>query len=242
MTDTDRAPRWIEYRRIDDLPEAMVNPRLHGDDVLDASLDRFGFTEPPLIDERTGRLVAGHGRKSMALRAEAEAIEDGSKPPNGILVDPSDGRWLLPIVRGWASKDDDEALAYLLAANRTTEIGGWSMPELNTSLWALRDGPGLDGIGYTPADVDLILASLAPPGIPTNPADEWGDDMPEFEQGSKESVCRITVHFMSWEDRDAFFKLIERAPAKALYWPEHDGHVGVDGTRVHVIAEDATGG
>lgn len=168
MSDTEKAPRWIEYVRVEDLPDALVNPKAHDDEFLDESLERFGFTEPGLLDERTGRLIAGHGRKATLLRAEAEwgelaAASDGDPGPppvpDGILLDPS-GLWLAPIVRGWASKDDDEALAYLVASNAIGPAGGWVIPTLADVFSTLQVGAGLYGVGFTGPDIDDIMASL----------------------------------------------------------------------------------
>jgi hypothetical protein len=156
--------RRIEYLPVADLVDDPRNPKVHADDVLDASLERFGYTAPIEIDERTGRLISGHGRKAMLLRAEAA----GEPVPDGIEVGP-DGRWQAPVVRGWASRDDDEALAYLVASNRTVEAGGWVVPELAGILASLYEGPGLSGTGYIPIDLEALLAEVRPQFDPEDP-------------------------------------------------------------------------
>jgi ParB-like chromosome segregation protein Spo0J len=60
--------RWIDYVPLDEIAEAHRNPKLHDRRGIRASVTRFGFVEPITIDERTGRLVAGHGRLEQ-LRA-----------------------------------------------------------------------------------------------------------------------------------------------------------------------------
>jgi ParB-like chromosome segregation protein Spo0J len=57
---------------------------------------RYGVVEPPVLDERTGRLVAGHGR----LEAFAEARAVGLDAPEGVRVN-AKGEWLVPVIRGW---------------------------------------------------------------------------------------------------------------------------------------------
>lgn len=101
-----RMERRIEYMRLDSIMGAEANPKLHAEDALDQSITRFGAAEVPLLDERTGRLVAGHGRIDAFRRLAAS----GAAAPNGVRVDP-DGAWQVPIVRGWASKDDAEGKA-----------------------------------------------------------------------------------------------------------------------------------
>lgn len=106
-----------------------------------------------MVDERTGFLIAGHGRLERLL-AQRDA---GDPAPDGVVVR-EDGVWLVPVVRGWASKDDDEALAYLVASNQTSIAGGWNTDVLTDLLVELAEGPGLDGVGFTPEDVDDLVA------------------------------------------------------------------------------------
>lgn len=173
------ATRSLEYVTLQDIVPATRNPKGHALDELAASIDRFGFMEPLLMDERTGRLVGGHGR--LETLADAEAA--GLAMPDGIAL--VGGRWAVPVTRGWASADDMEAQAALIALNRLVERGGWDNTDLSTMLAELRDGPGLDGVGYSAHDLDVLLAQLAPeedetPGVasiqpPRNPKTKRGD-------------------------------------------------------------------
>ena len=147
--------RRVEFMRVDDLVPALRNPRAHDIDALRQSVARFGFVAVPIIDERTGRLVAGHGRVQL-LRVDQDA---GKPAPEGILTD-ADGKWGVPVARGWASADDTEADAYLVADNRLTEIAGWDTEALVNSLQELLEGAGLTGVGYLPDDVDDLYAKL----------------------------------------------------------------------------------
>jgi hypothetical protein len=154
--------RHLTYMRVDELPPAPKNPKGHSLDEIEASMDRFGFIEPVLLDERTGKLVGGHGR----LEALGQRWGRGDAPPAGVVVD-GDGTWLVPVVRGWSSADDREAEAALVALNQLTTKGGWADPAgLHDILDGLRHGPGLDGVGFTPVDVDSLLASIRPPEPP----------------------------------------------------------------------------
>lgn len=140
--------RWTEYLPLDDLIPAPVNPKRHAVDVLDESMGRHGYIEPVVLDERTGRLIGGHGRvETLTARRDA-----GEAPPDGVTVDP-DGRWLVPVARGWASASDLDADAALVTLNRSTELGGWDLPELGALLGTVVEGPGLAGVGYTPDEV-----------------------------------------------------------------------------------------
>lgn len=151
------AERYIEYMPLEVLQRAPRNPKDHDKPAISASLKRFGYVESITLDERTGRLVAGHGRLDELELAASEAEE----PPEGITVD-GDGQWLVPVQRGWSSKDDVEAEAYVVASNAIGE-GLWHRSQLADVLKDLQAGPGLDGVGYDAAKLDELLASLQPP-------------------------------------------------------------------------------
>jgi hypothetical protein len=152
--DTPPPKRWLEYMPITELVPATRNPKDHDLDQIQASMARFGYTEPVIIDERTGKLVSGHGRcESLRLLHDA-----GGPPPDGIEVIADD--WLVPVNRGWASKDDVEAGAYLLAANRLVELGGWNEATLLESLQELVEGDAILGTGFDMEDVEAIQRKL----------------------------------------------------------------------------------
>jgi ParB-like chromosome segregation protein Spo0J len=149
MTTSD--PRWIEYVPLDEVQPAQRNPKQHDHESLGQSFNRFGYVEPIVLDERTGRLVVGHGRLDQLRMLRRRKPSD---VPPGI----KDG-WLVPIVRGWASADDNEADAYLVASNRLVETGGWDERQLVELLGDVRESEmGLLGTGY---DDDSLLDMLA---------------------------------------------------------------------------------
>lgn len=144
--------RTLAYMPLDELVPADVNPKRHDLTALQASMKRFGYTEPIILDERTGKLVAGHGR----VEATAALRDSGAEPPDGVRVDGA--QWLVPVVT-WESANDDEAAAYIIAANRITEIGGWHNPDLAPMLATIQASDlGLDGVGYSGDDVALLLS------------------------------------------------------------------------------------
>lgn len=112
-----------ELVALDDLVAHPRNPKAHALDQLVASIERFGFIEPMVRDERTGFLLAGHGRTEALRRLRAE----GKPAPRGVdVISTAAGlAWAVPVVHGFATKDDAEALAFLVAANQLTTLGGW---------------------------------------------------------------------------------------------------------------------
>src|SRR5687767_4858173 len=90
----------VQYFPLSSLKPAKRNPKKHEIDTVLASMGRFGYVAPMILDERTGRLVAGHGRLESLKKAKAE----GKKPPTRIRV--KNGDWLVPVVRGVSFADD----------------------------------------------------------------------------------------------------------------------------------------
>lgn len=153
MTDTKQPARWVEALPLSEIQRASRNAKLHDQAGITASVERFGFAELPLLDERTGRLVAGHGR----IEALTKLAKSGAPTPAGVERSP-DGEWLVPVLRGWASGDDAEAEAYGVGSNQLAMNGGWDQTQLTriindlaTADMALAQVTGLG------ADLDALL-------------------------------------------------------------------------------------
>lgn len=158
----------IEYLPLDQLARWPGNPKDHADDAIAASISRFGFRDPLAIDETTGRLIAGHGRLTALERAHAA----GSPAPQFVQVRP-DGMWLIPVTRGGSFADEAEASAYLVAHNRTSELGGWDEGLLAEFLKPLDD----DLRSLTGFDLDAFLRETprVPDTLPTAPSEFLND-------------------------------------------------------------------
>jgi hypothetical protein len=117
-------PIHIVYMALSELLRAPRNPKSHDIDVIHQSLDRFGYVEPIARNERTGRIVAGHGRLDTLQQKKAL----GERPPARVVE--REGEWFVPVLRGVEFQSDAEAEAYLLASNQSTIAGGWDEGEL----------------------------------------------------------------------------------------------------------------
>ncbi len=174
MTDThDHPPRYIEYLPLGTLLDMRdpTNVKGHAEDVIADSLDRFGYIEPIVVDERTGKLIAGHGRLGqLQLLAATATSNEPATPPEGIVCNDAAGGWLVPVVRGWRSTDDDEAHAAGIALNRAGEVGGWT-DGLAAMLAELNDSDGGMPPGFTPDDLDTLLAELGDGELPDQGTD-----------------------------------------------------------------------
>ena len=151
--------RAIKYTPLAALKAHPDNPKSHALDTLGASVARFGYVEPIVVDERTGYLISGHGRTEALRAAEAAFPGSGEPVPDGIQIGEG-GAWMVPVMTGWASKSDTEARAALIALNRTGEIGGWNDEALLTLLDDLDGVAGFGGIGFGADDLDDLRARL----------------------------------------------------------------------------------
>ena len=131
------------------------NPKAHDQGAIVASVDRVGYITPVVVNDEDGQLLEGHGRVEalVALKARGEAS------PLGIRVT-DEGEWLVPTLHGVRLGPAD-AKAFVVAANRTTELGGWDERRLAATLVELAelDG-GLSGVGYDATDLDRLVSQL----------------------------------------------------------------------------------
>ena len=152
----------IRYEDLDDIISADSNPKDHDLGVLYQSMKRFGFTNPIIMNESTGKLLAGHGR----LQTLQMMKDNGDDAPKRIDVakDIGDERietWYVPVLYGVSIDNVNEAQAYLIADNRLTELGGWKPMDLMDSLTEILEETGnLDGTGYYLDDVEDILSDM----------------------------------------------------------------------------------
>jgi len=152
----------IKYENLDDIIQADTNPKDHDLGVLYQSMKRFGFTNPIIINESTGKLLAGHGR----LQTLKMMRDNGEKAPDRIQVELDTGDetieyWHVPVLYGVSIENLAEAQAYLIADNRLTELGGWKPMDLMENLSEILEETGnLDGTGYDLDDVETILSDI----------------------------------------------------------------------------------
>ena len=150
----------VEYLPLSEIVGADINPKDHDIGQIYQSIKRFGFTQPIMMNENTGKLLAGHGR----LQTLQQMKQGGEKVPNRIKE--KDGEWLVPVLKGISFEDDMEAQAYLIADNRLTELGGWNTGELVDTLQELVEGGfSLDGVGYDFDDLETMVTQIDDSGI-----------------------------------------------------------------------------
>ena len=159
-------PARLEYRRLDELTPYARNARTHSKKQLRQiadSIDRFGFTNPILIDA-SNTILAGHGRVEAArLLGLAE----------------------VPCIR-LEHMSAEEKRAYVLADNKLALNAGWDeeiLAEELKELLAVDLDFDIGLTGFTVAEIDSLVDGLEP----EEPGDPEEDRLPEDDG---EARCR----------------------------------------------------
>jgi DNA modification methylase len=140
MIDNRRSQLSIVYGLISCLQPHPNNARTHSKKQLKLiakSIQEFGFLNPVLID-RKGNIIAGHGRVEAAKLLSLDQV------PTICLEDLT----------------DDQIRAYILADNKLAELAGWDQEILATELeylYTLEDTLDIAVTGFEVAEIDLIL-------------------------------------------------------------------------------------
>ena len=147
--------RSITYVPLEDIRPAERNPKLHDTTAIIDQITRFGFTNPLIVDDRTGKLHAGHGRWTALVVMRTA----GNNVPDGIRVGEDDG-WLVPVVSGWRSRNNLDAEAALVGDNQTTRLAGWDDRFLSEILEDVNafDPSMFEELRFTDEDMESLLA------------------------------------------------------------------------------------
>ena len=154
-----RQPTWpagTEVVAVSALKPYARNARTHSRRQIKkiaASIERFGFVNPVLIDENN-QIIAGHGRVAAAKLLGWQEV---------------------PTLRV-EHLDEAEKRAYILADNRLAEEAGWDKEMLAIELQGLIDLDfSIELTGFDLAEVDFLLDGEAEAKAPDRNID---DDVP----------------------------------------------------------------
>ncbi len=147
----------LELVPIDAVKPAARQVRIHTESQLTklaASVDRFGFVTPIIIDSH-GSIIAGHGRVEAARRLNMTRIP-------ALRID---------------HLTDAEIRAYRLADNKLAELSAWDEDALRlefSDLLELDCTFDLETAGFEVAEIDIIMQDTAEVG-----EDDPGDEVLE---------------------------------------------------------------
>lgn len=141
---TRRAISAIEQRSPDTLQPWSNNPRTHTDKQLTqivASMRRFGFTAPVLVDE-VGVILSGHGRVEAAKRLKLASIP-------------------VRVASGWTAADKR---TYVIADNKLALLSAWDPALLKGEIALLiADEVEIEDTGFSTAEIDLMFDDQGDP-------------------------------------------------------------------------------
>jgi ParB-like chromosome segregation protein Spo0J len=140
---------------IDKLVPWDKNPRKHGSDIQNIikSMEKFGWTNPILVQKDTLRVIAGHGRVQAAK-------EKGIKE--------------VPIIE--LDLNDKEAEAYTIADNRLAELSKWDAEVLVKQLQAMEQEERLI-TGFDDVSFEKLLGDIGDQEI--NPEVRFTEELME---------------------------------------------------------------
>ena len=151
--------RTLNHQRVDALTPCARNPRTHSRKQIRQiadSIERFGFTNPVLID-RTGGIVAGHGR------IEAAKLLGIEKVPTIRLEDLTEA----------------EIRAYVIADNKLAENAGWDRELLAIEFQGLIElDIDVTITGFEMPEIDILIGELD-----ADEEDDPADEAPEIADG-----------------------------------------------------------
>lgn len=154
------------------------NPRRHtreGVAQIAASIARFGFRAPILVDAKTKTIIAGHGRLQAA---ELLGLEE-------VPVVPVD------------DMGESERRAYVIADNRLTELSDWDDELLAGELQSLDD-EDLEALGFTADELsDLGVGELETP----DPEPDRAPELTPADFGASSAMTRRSVPMAVWRER-----------------------------------------
>lgn len=207
------ASRAVIERPVDELTTCPRNARTHSRKQLRQianSIERFGFTNPVLIDDE-GQILAGHGR------VEAAKLIGMKRVPTLTLshLSPAERR------------------AYMLADNKLALNAGWDPELLAEELQLLIDEEfDLDLTGFSRAEIDLILDDAREASPETRDAPE--DAVPEpsaVAVSQRGDLWKLGEHYLlcgDARDPDDFSRLMRGRKAD-LVFTDPPYNVRIDG-------------
>ena len=169
----DKQSLSVEWRAIGAIRPYPGNPRRITQAAVEkvaASIQEFGWRQPIVVDE-AGVILAGHTRHQAAQHLQLKKVP-------------------VHVAKGMT---EEQARAYRLADNRTSEEAEWDFPALAIELKGLEAiGFDLQLTAFTDADIAPLFADPALPPGPTDPKTEW-QGMPGFEHEDLTSFRKISM-------------------------------------------------
>lgn len=178
MTNT-QPPLKITPTPINNIHEAPNNPRIippKAVEIVANSIQRFGWKQP-IVTTTTGEILAGHTRYRAAKKLGHTTV------PVHVADDLT----------------EEEAQAYRIADNRSSDFSSWDIPtlidELDGLTGAFDDELALEDWDQIMASYDeaVVEYNQSNPQLPTAP-ESAGDSAPEEDNGGEDGASDTPTH------------------------------------------------
>jgi hypothetical protein len=195
----------------DQLLANPLNFRIHPkaqQDALAGVLNEVGWVQDVIVNQRTGHVIDGHLRVSLAISKEEPTI---------------------PVV--YVDLEEHEERLILATIDPLSAMAATDATKLDELLREVATG---DEAIQAMLDQLAQRSGLVPP---IDPMSEW-QGMPEFEHEDKTAHQTIHLHFKDADAVEAFARLVERnimPSTKSLWFPD-DGLESIDGARYDDVA------
>src|SRR5438105_2418722 len=180
------------------------NPRLHSERQIKQiarSIKAFGFNVPVLAD-RDGNLLAGHGRVEAARRLGFREI---------------------PVIR-LEHLTPEQARAFAIADNRLAETSSWDdrlLAEVLRDLSSVELNFDLEATGFTMGEIDLRIEGLSETSAASpDPADELAPALDHPPLSRPGDLWQLGPHRLlcgSALDQSAYDTLMQGASASVVF-------------------------
>ena len=152
------------------------NPRTHSDKQLvklKASIQKFGFTAPVLVEE-AGLILSGHGRVQAAMDL-------------GLATIPTR---LIP------GLTQAQKRAYVIADNKLAQLSEWDKTVLKAEMEILiQEDFDIETTGFSTAEIDIMFDGVAEP-VESNPDDLQPEDIVEELVSREGDLWRLGSHLL----------------------------------------------
>ena len=192
----------INHQNVDALEPRATNPRTHSKKQIRQiadSIERFGFTNPILVDD-AGGIVAGHGRIEAAKLLGVETV---------------------PTIR-LEDLTEAEIRAYVIADNKLTENAGWDREMLAAEFQGLLELDidfDITITGFEMPEIDILIGELD-----TDDEEDPADDVPAVADGPPVTrpgdIWRIGKHRLICGDAldpASYARLLDGAEAQMVF-------------------------
>jgi hypothetical protein len=205
--------RGIELLPLDRLVPYKGNARTHSRKQIRqiaASIERFGFINPILIDD-DGQIIAGHGRVEAAKLLGLSGV---------------------PTLKV-SHLSETEVRAYVLADNRLAEMAGWDREILAIELQGLLDLDfEVELTGFDMGEVDIIIDDVnAAQRETVDPGDDIPDPLPGSIVSQPGDLWKLGQHRIVCGDAvaDAAYQLLLDGHKAEFVFADPPFNLPVDG-------------